>query len=258
MAGNESWVYQGRQSHGWFGTGTGPHSNGSAEAQADELFQPTGTSKRVDYAASSIIMHVARGDRVRWESAVNDAAREKLRAIIPVWYNASTLSRNAFRAQFLDPYTSDEIVDRLRSVAKTIVDARTHEELADAGKGLTAAALHIGVDAWPRFLSNSQWRAKEISEQGGAAIVTMAASETLQAQQPSSAQSRVSAEAPNELQTTMPPSKSFYADNRSRAYCIARCSDLALPTRNYGLSFQRCLLTCTGQNSFPEWAPHFP
>jgi hypothetical protein len=45
--------------------------------------------------------------------------------------------------------------------------------------------------------------------------------------------------------------------NDKRQYCIDRCTTLALPTRNYGVSFFRCYLTCMGENSFPEWEQHF-
>ena len=43
-----------------------------------------------------------------------------------------------------------------------------------------------------------------------------------------------------------------------RDWCIERCSDLALPTEDYGISFFRCVQTCMGEYPWPEWQKHFP
>ncbi len=44
-----------------------------------------------------------------------------------------------------------------------------------------------------------------------------------------------------------------------RAACIARCSDLALPTNDFGIQFRRCILAreSGGNSGFPEWDRHF-
>jgi len=64
IAVNESWVYQGRQSHGWFGTGTGPNDGGSeASTRMNELFRPSNAAQRVDYVVASIIFRVPRSER---------------------------------------------------------------------------------------------------------------------------------------------------------------------------------------------------
>ena len=41
--------------------------------------------------------------------------------------------------------------------------------------------------------------------------------------------------------------------------CFGRCSDLALPTRDFGISFQRCVLACKsgGNSGFPDWDKYF-
>ncbi|MGA2492039.1 MAG: hypothetical protein ABSF67_03710 [Roseiarcus sp.] len=45
-----------------------------------------------------------------------------------------------------------------------------------------------------------------------------------------------------------------------KAICRARCSALALPTSDFGIQFQRCILACEsgGNSGFPEWDRHFP
>lgn len=44
-----------------------------------------------------------------------------------------------------------------------------------------------------------------------------------------------------------------------RGDCFRICSDLALPTADFGISFQRCVLACTsgGNSGFPEWDGKF-
>ena len=78
--------------------------------------------------------------------AFDSARLERLRAAVAAWYGASRLSRDAFRARFLDPYTSDEVVDRLREAARGMVEARTLAALGAAGADLAAAIQKVGVD----------------------------------------------------------------------------------------------------------------
>jgi uncharacterized protein RhaS with RHS repeats len=45
----------------------------------------------------------------------------------------------------------------------------------------------------------------------------------------------------------------------SRDSCIAQCTKLSLPTKDYGISFRRCMKACEsgGKSGFPEWDKHF-
>ena len=168
MTVNESWVYQGRQGHGYFGTGTAPKDDDDSDtdAGANDLFRPGNAGQRVDYAASSLIMHVPRNDRGRRASVVSDSARANLKTAVTAWYGARSLSRDAFRTQFFDPYTSDDVVDRLRSAARGMVEGRTHEDLAKVGDDLAEVAQKVGVDSWPRFLGNASHQAVEAVSRG--------------------------------------------------------------------------------------------
>ena len=40
-------------------------------------------------------------------------------------------------------------------------------------------------------------------------------------------------------------------------WCHDRCSDLALPTGDYGVAFQRCVNQCMGRATYPEWEGYF-
>jgi hypothetical protein len=56
-----------------------------------------------------------------------------------------------------------------------------------------------------------------------------------------------------------PPGNNIVADNKKQ-YCIDRCVPLALPTRDHGTSFWRCVLACMsdGNSGFSSWDRHFP
>ena len=125
MSVNDHWVYQGRQSHGWFGTGTAPKDADDDAAGTNELFRPSNASERVDAAAHLIIASVPRNERDRWSYAASYAGRDRLKTAVAAWYGASAMSRDAFRTQFLNPYTSNETVDRLRGAARGLIEARS-------------------------------------------------------------------------------------------------------------------------------------
>lgn len=84
MTTNESWIYQGRQGHGYFGNGTAPKDDedSSGDAGANDLFRPANAGQRVDYVTSSLIAHVPRNDRGRWSSATSDSARADLKTAV--------------------------------------------------------------------------------------------------------------------------------------------------------------------------------
>jgi hypothetical protein len=48
------------------------------------------------------------------------------------------------------------------------------------------------------------------------------------------------------------------ADNDRKRECRDICSDLALPTKDHGVSFGRCYDTCMGNADWPEWRKYFP
>jgi hypothetical protein len=48
------------------------------------------------------------------------------------------------------------------------------------------------------------------------------------------------------------------ADNDRKRECRDICSDLALPTKDHGVSFGRCYDTCMGNADWPEWKKYFP
>ncbi len=141
MTANASWIYQGRQEHGWFGNGTAP--GGSAEGQTDArtqpggLFDPRNAGDRIDYAARTVIARLDRKDRWHGSAVFDSTALGGLRNVVIATYGASDLSRDAFRRQFFGGYASDQTVDQWRNTAKALVEARTDQQLSAAGEQLT-------------------------------------------------------------------------------------------------------------------------
>lgn len=173
MAVTAHWIYQGRQYHQWFGHGTAPReANEGAAAAPGSLFDPASIGQRIDWAAQSLIAHVLKADRGNSAAVFDDARLDRLKTVINVWYGASQLGRDAFRARLLDPYTSDDTVDRLRSAARGIVEARTHEALNAAGEDLAAAVQEIGLNRWPRYLAGAEQRAVAAVSSGAVLGVT--------------------------------------------------------------------------------------
>ena len=166
MSVNNHWMYQGRQSHGWFGNGTAPKDGDDDAAGANELFRPSNAGERVDAAAHLIIASAPRNERGRWSYAASDAGRDRLKTAVAAWYGASAMSRDAFRTQFLNPYTSDETVDRLRGAARGLIEARNFDDLGEASSKLSAAARQIGPDRWPQFIGNAARQAEEAVSRG--------------------------------------------------------------------------------------------
>ncbi len=58
---------------------------------------------------------------------------------------------------------------------------------------------------------------------------------------------------------TIPPDATTddRSGGRSRAECLAICSELALPTNDFGVAFFRCVQHCLGEEDWPEWRKHF-
>ncbi len=166
MSVNDHWMYQGRQSHGWFGNGTAPKDGNDDVAGANELFRPSNASERVDAAAHLIIANIPRNERGQWSYAASDAGRDRLKTAVAAWYGASAMNRDAFRMQFLNPYTSDETVDRLRGAARGLIEARSYDDLGEASSNLSTAARQIGPDRWPQFISSAAKQAEEAVDKG--------------------------------------------------------------------------------------------
>jgi hypothetical protein len=150
------WMYKGRQSHGWFGSGTAPPK---APAAPDGLFDPSNAAARVDDVAGRLKSQLPETKREFPGAEFDAAARTRLKTSVAAWYGASALSRDAFRDRLLPWYVSDATVDHLRNAAKGMVEARDKKALSAAGANLAFSMQKIGMEWWPTFLVQAEKRA---------------------------------------------------------------------------------------------------
>lgn len=80
MVGNESWIYQGRQEHGWFGHGTSPETDRAMNPDA----APESLAERARYISHPAIAHFPASRRREYELRL-DASLERLARIMPIW-----------------------------------------------------------------------------------------------------------------------------------------------------------------------------
>ena len=158
MTDNSSWVYQGRQQHGWFGTGTSP-TGGAPPSAAAGWLPPLTLGERLKYVLGGVFARVPSRDRPRWSSVLASSA--SLERAVQAWSDASGLGRDAFRNSLLDHYANHETVDQLRRAASGIVKGETYDDLSTASDSLAEAAVSIGSDNWARFVASAGRRAPE-------------------------------------------------------------------------------------------------
>ena len=77
---NDSWEYQGRQYHQWFGHGTKP---------VDDLFAPDAADERIAYVANTVIGHLPRAAWGHASAAPDRDALAQLRQAMTAWYGAA-------------------------------------------------------------------------------------------------------------------------------------------------------------------------
>jgi hypothetical protein len=173
------WVYQGRQAHGWFGSGTVPGKDITrGHPDAGDLFAPTSVGNRVDYAARSLFVHLHDRDAKHPTAQFEAATTENLKTAVAAWYGAKNLSRDAFRALLLNPSTNDSTVDRLRNAARRIVEARTSAVLNAGNASLGDAVRRIGLDNWPAYLADAAKRAvAAVDEKDIAGVIKVGAAD---------------------------------------------------------------------------------
>jgi hypothetical protein len=108
MAGDDHWMDQGRQYHGWFGHGTLPLADDQeSDTKSGRLFDPGSVGQRIDEVA-----RVATGPAaLRYARPVASQSLARFRTAVAVWYAASSLSDEDF-ARLLGRYTPTKFIGR--------------------------------------------------------------------------------------------------------------------------------------------------
>ena len=156
---NDSWQYQGRQEHGWFGHGTGP---GHAPSDADELlFGPGGLAERAEAVANGAFAALPRHLQGLGGTVHASGAARRLPDLLVRWSGAAGLDAQGFGAHFFGRRGDDGAVQGLRIAALGIATARDHQDLRRASEGVAAAMQSVGLGNWNRFLADAQDRADD-------------------------------------------------------------------------------------------------
>lgn len=155
-----SWQDQGRQGHGWFGSGT-------ASAQRDDRagdakrFEPGGLQLRIAAIAYGAIASLPPALRRRAEARLGAAGLSRLTEVMTAWVLANRLDQASFAEHFLGRSADDPVAANLRSAAQGADMATTHAELRDAAGHLADAMQAVGLDRWAAFLTDAHDRARD-------------------------------------------------------------------------------------------------
>jgi hypothetical protein len=113
-------------------------------------------------------------------------------------------------------------------------DANLGSDDGDAGASVSG----------PVSLGNSGWQAGDF--QNGLGLLGMVP--------PGGLNSSPSANSSNPFGASQSDTSGAWSDTAmTKAQCLDVCSKLALPTKDFGVAFQRCMNQCQGKNSYPEW-----
>ena len=158
-----SWEDQGRQQHGWFGSGKG--TNGPSGQGSDDAATTSQTLKQrqtsVVYAA---VAAMPRDLRVRAATLLNPGTSERLTALMTAWSGDRTSNRAQFAARFFGREAGDPVVTALLAVAVTAKISESPDALRDAAGHLADAMQSVGLDHWPGFLADAEARAQAAAD----------------------------------------------------------------------------------------------
>jgi hypothetical protein len=151
-----SWEDQGRQQHGWFGSGKGQDTN------IDDL-APDGQSlnQRIDAVISGSIAALPRTLRASADIRLDTGTRAQLSSLMVTWSGGADMDRTAFAGQFFGRTADDPVATSLRTTALTARLSGRPDALRDAAEHLASAILAVGLDRLHRFLDDAQARAND-------------------------------------------------------------------------------------------------
>ena len=171
MAG-ESWIYQGRQHHMWFGHGTKPKDGSDGT--------PGTLDARIRLLAATAIAGLPNRYRHHAAALFKPGDADRLVQAMRAWVGGLNLRRDRFAAVLFDRSPDDAAVTNLRHAAEIVATASTSAEMRDATDALARGMVAVGLDWWRRFLADAGDRAQE-SGLGLAPPVTAQATQPAQA-----------------------------------------------------------------------------
>ncbi len=150
MPANDSWIYQGRDEKGRFGSGTSPDSG---EIGSGAGGNGRGMLPRAQAIIYGAVGHLSPAERQQYSAHLDQGGLSPLTQSLLAWSRAASLDRDTFRERYLGGTGSDDVVDHLRKAAEGLLGATTPEQQRDASGELAAAYRQVGPDRWPRFIA---------------------------------------------------------------------------------------------------------
>jgi hypothetical protein len=155
------WEDRGRQEHGWFGNGTTAEDKQIGAAGAGGA--PGGLVDRVQVVVPGAAAALPR--ELRYHSVARPDAKtlDQLTMAMTAWARGAGTDVASFAKRFFGRAGDDPIVGKLWASATMADRARSHADLGAAATDLADARQLVGLDRWPRFLADAEWRVAERS-----------------------------------------------------------------------------------------------
>lgn len=150
-----SWQDQGRQQHGWFGSGTS--SNGEESPSDASLDQRLDA---VIYGSVAAMPPALRGEA---GARLDSKTHARLNGLMATWSRGGNMDRAEFAGQFFGRAGDDRVSMALRDAALTARLSGSQAALRDAAESLASAMQTIGLVRLSRFLDDAETRARSPS-----------------------------------------------------------------------------------------------
>jgi hypothetical protein len=154
---DDSWQYQGRQYHMWFGHGTKPKDDPTVVARSLE--------ENIRAIAGAAIAGLPQNKRYHSSAHFSPEAVKQLTTAVSAWVGSLHLPPAEFAARFFGRDATSPIVEYLREVAMRVASARNYADIRAATDALGAGMLAVGLDRWPRELAELAARADAVRVQ---------------------------------------------------------------------------------------------
>ena len=154
-----SWEDQGRQEHGWFGSGKGPER--LPDASGGGMFGLGGRAERIQAFAYGTIGALPHALRARATAQYASGNLARLTEAMTAWSSGTTLSNAEFADRFFGRAADDPVVAKLHDAARDVGSATSHAELREGSEKVANAMQVVGLDSWPRFIADAGRRARD-------------------------------------------------------------------------------------------------
>jgi len=112
------WEDQGRQQHGRFGHGTAPPKDKTNATESDPMFESSTYAPRIQAIAHTAFANMPRKERYRHSITFDKQRLAQLREAMTAWIGARSLTDAAFEDKFVDRFTGNVAIAKLRAAAE--------------------------------------------------------------------------------------------------------------------------------------------